>query len=315
VVFGLKILFDMTKIRFFGKKDKSQNIMTEFRANKPETKRPVVIFSAHYDSVSLRFSMTTVKILYGTGALYILTYLILTLILSIWSLLALFSLVSIGYYFIFLTIITLVIGDIILIMLVFIFFNKKTNNSTGSIDNATGVSVLLELAKLIKKYPLENIDVWFLWCGAEEWGLYGSKNFCKVHFNDLNEEYELDKSYNINIDMVGSYIGLVEKTGLIKKKRMNEKLNDILVAEAKNLNIPLAQSSVPIGSGSDHMVFQGFAKKNEKKKFQVCCFLSIKDSKYIHSARDKAELCSAEKLNGCIDICYNALKSIDLRVE
>ena len=40
-----------------------------------------------------------------------------------------------------------------------------------------------------------------------------------------------------------------------------------------------------------------------------------KDSKYIHSKKDIPEFCSAENLNGCIEICYNAIKSLDLRVE
>lgn len=62
-------------------------------------------------------------------------------------------------------------------------------------------------------------------------------------------------------------------------------------------------------------MFQVFTKKTEKKGFQVTCFLSNKDSKYIHSKKDIPELCSAENLNGCIEICYNAIKSLDLRVE
>jgi len=70
-----------------------------------------------------------------------------------------------------------------------------------------------------------------------------------------------------------------------------------------------------LGSGSDHLVFQAFIKKAEKKGFQVTYFLSNKDSKYIHSKKDIHELCSAENLNGCIEICYNAIKSLDLRVE
>ena len=62
-------------------------------------------------------------------------------------------------------------------------------------------------------------------------------------------------------------------------------------------------------------MFQAFTKKAEKKGFQVTCFLSNKDSKYIHSKKDIPELSSVENLNGCIEICYNAIKSLDLRVE
>jgi Zn-dependent M28 family amino/carboxypeptidase len=195
------------------------------------------------------------------------------------------------------------------------FFNKKTNNSIGSIDNASGVAILLELAKLVKKNPLQKTDVFFLWVGAEEMGLWGSKQYCSKHFEELDNDYDLNKSYNINIDMVGTYIGLIDETGLIKKKKLNENLNEVLKASDPQQKIPSEKAKMAFGSGSDHLVLRAFAKKAEKKGFQITCFLSNKDSKYIHSKKDIPDLCSSENLNGCIDICYNAIKSLDLRVE
>ena len=58
--------------------------------------------------------------------------------------------------------ISFVIGIIIIIILTLIIFNKKNNESSGCIDNATGVAILIELAKLLQKEPLENLDVIFL---------------------------------------------------------------------------------------------------------------------------------------------------------
>ncbi len=40
-------------------------------------------------------------------------------------------------------------------------------------------------------------------------------------------------------------------------------------------------------------------------------FHTAKDSKYIHSSRDTPDKCYPENLNGCIDICYTSIKSID----
>ena len=48
---------------------------------------------------------------------------------------------------------------------------------------------------------------------------------------------------------------------------------------------------------------------------QCMRILSNKDAKYIHAKKDTPDLCSAENLNGCKEICYNAIKSLDLRVE
>jgi len=182
----------------------------------------------------------------------------------------------------------------------------------GSIDNASGVSILIELAKILNKNPLKHIDVLFLWSGAEEWGLWGSKQFCIKNFNDLNEEYDLDKSYNINIDMVGTYIGLINETGIIKKKSVAEKLINILESSAKRLNIPLEKYNLTVKPRSDHKPFQSFANK-AGKKMQTCCFLSNKDTKYIHTSRDTPNKCSSISLNGCIDICYDAIKNLDLQ--
>ncbi|MHA1293009.1 MAG: M28 family metallopeptidase, partial [Promethearchaeota archaeon] len=255
----------------------------------------------------------TQKFLYIIGGVLFLFYIFLTFILSIWSLLVLNNLIIFYDFFLLLRDIAYIIGLIIIVIITLLIFNNKTNESTGAIDNASGVAILIELAKLLNKDRLENIDIIFLWCGAEERGLWGSRQYCSANFDDLILEYDFNKSYNINIDMVGTYIGLVDKTGLIKKKKMNENLNDILYSIAEKQKIPFKKSIIPIGAGSDHMSFKAFAKKKGKKNFQVCCFLSHKDGKYIHSKKDKSENCSAKNLNGCIEICYNAIKSIDLR--
>ncbi|KKM17536.1 hypothetical protein LCGC14_1674770, partial [marine sediment metagenome] len=202
----------------------------------------------------------------------------------------------------------------LMISLIIILFSRERSESLGSIDNASGVSILIELAKILNKNPLKQMDVIFLWCGAEEWGLWGSKQFCARHFNELNEEYDLDKSYNINIDMVGTYIGLVNKTGIIKKKKKNEKLINILETSAKRLKIPLNKYNLAIEPRSDHISFRLFAQK-KKKKMETCCIISNRDTKYIHTSRDTPNKCSSKNLNGCLDIIYNAIKTIDLREE
>jgi hypothetical protein len=114
--------------------------------------------------------------------------------------------------------------------------------------------------------------------------------------------------------MVGTYIGLVNKTGMISRKLMNENLNNVLEASAKQQNTHLTKSFIPIGAGSDHMSFRSYAKKSGISTFEVACFLSIKDGKFIHSAKDIAANCDKNNLNGCIDICYNAARSLDLRL-
>ena len=202
----------------------------------------------------------------------------------------------------------------LMISIIILLLNRDLSKSLGSIDNASGVSILIELAILLNKNPLEKIDILFLWCGAEEWGLWGSKQFCIKHFNDLNQEYNLDESYNINIDMVGTDIGLINKTGILKKNNFNKNIVNVLEATANNLKIPLRKFDLTIEPRSDHWSFRSFAKKAQKT-MEVCCFLSNKDTKFIHSSRDTPNKCIPNNLKGCLDICYNAIKSINLRIE
>ncbi|KKK41540.1 MAG: Aminopeptidase YwaD precursor [Candidatus Lokiarchaeum sp. GC14_75] len=314
--YGLKFIFDHTRDSTIGKKKESNNVIATFRAVDLYPKRPVIIFSAHHDTTSHSYPMAILMFLYKLGGILMLIFMVLASFLSIWSLLALFQLTQIDSLYLLIRNVSIICGFSFLIVNTLIITDKRSNNSDGSIDNASGVAVLLELAKLIKNQPLKKTDVIFLWIGAKEMGYLGSKQYCIKHFEELIYDYDLDKSYNINIDMVGTYIGLIDKLGMFKKKRLNQNLNDVLKASAHQLKIPLKTEFVKAGSGSsDHGIFRAYAKKEGKKGFQVSIFTSKDDAKFIHSKNDTPEKCSAYNLNGCLEICYNAIKSLDLRVE
>ncbi len=307
---------DMTRLILIGRAKKSKNIITNISAVEKKKDRPAIIFTAHYDSLSSNYPYNVKRYYYLIVIIIGFSYITSTLIFSIWTVLTYFSdnfvtelytlLLDKSIDFSYVSFLFLLISSAILL------YNREQNQSLGSIDNASGISILIELAKILNKDPPKNIDILFLWCGAEEWGLWGSKQFCLMHFDELNEEYDLDKSYNINIDMVGTNIGLINKTGLFKKRKGNEKLINVIETSAKRLNIPLDKQNLTIEPRSDHNSFRSFAKK-EKKKMQVCCFLSNKDSKFIHTSRDTPNKCSSKNLNGCLAICYNTIKSLDLQ--
>ncbi len=311
-------LSNMTHLILIGRRKSSKNIITKIQAVEKKPKQPFIIFSAHYDSISSRYPYNSKKYFNLMVSIIGFPFIISTLLFSAWSLLVQFfdffnndlyaTLLHKSIDFSYVCFIFLMIS------LIIILFSRERSESLGSIDNASGVSILIELAKILNKNPLKQMDVIFLWCGAEEWGLWGSKQFCARHFNELNEEYDLDKSYNINIDMVGTYIGLVNKTGIIKKKKKNEKLINILETSAKRLKIPLNKYNLAIEPRSDHISFRLFAQK-KKKKMETCCIISNRDTKYIHTSRDTPNKCSSKNLNGCLDIIYNAIKTIDLREE
>ena len=76
----------------------------------------------------------------------------------------------------------------------------KITKIEGAIDNASGISVLLESAKDLTKYYKDNkpeYDIIFAAFNAEELGLIGSSKFVE----EFRENYE--DWYNINVDCIG----------------------------------------------------------------------------------------------------------------
>jgi hypothetical protein len=309
--FIIKNMFERFRKITFVSKEESKNIFTLIPAKQEVVDRPLVIISAHYDSISTNLPYKLQVIIFFLYRLIVFFYAFIVIVFSTIFLLDYFNIIPLTNFMVILIIFTSIGGVFISIPIVYLVFKER--ESTGSIDNASGVAVTIELAKIFDKKPLNNIDILFLWSGAEEWGMKGSKKFCKKHFTSLNRNYNFDKSFNINIDMVGTYIGLLNKSGLIIRRKINRNLNDTLKSTADQLNIPLKMHSKTIKPKSDYKMFEKYAKKLNSK-FQVSMFHSAKDSKYIHSLRDTPDKCSVENLNGCINICHQALRSIDLQV-
>ncbi len=310
IYFIVKNMFEKFRKMSLIKKEESKNIFTKISAKHQKPNRPLVIISAHYDSMSANLPYKVQVVVFFIYRLIVIFYGLMIVIFATIFILDYFGIVPFYNFLLVLVVITSLAGVFISIPILYLVFIEKP--SSGSVDNASGVAISLELAKIINKNPLENIDVLFIWTGAEEWGLKGSKRFCRTHFKALNQTFDLDKSFNINIDMVGSYVGIIDKSGFIIKRKVNRELNDIIEATANQLNIPLERYNKIFRPQSDYRTFKRFARK-VKSKFQISCFHSSRDSKYIHSRRDTPDKCSVEVLNGCLNICHQTLRSIDLR--
>lgn len=133
----------------------------------------------------------------------------------------------------------------------------KVTKIQGAIDNASGVSVLLESAKDLAQYYKKEKpahDIIFAAFNAEELGLIGSSKFV----TDFKDNY--DSWYNINIDCVG----IKGNEGLAVKNTDEtcEKLYDdfIEVLEENNVYyemVPYARNEEGrIVGSSDHMSFR-----------------------------------------------------------
>ena len=133
----------------------------------------------------------------------------------------------------------------------------KITKIEGAIDNASGVSVLLESAKdLASKYKFKKpkYDIIFAAFNAEELGLIGSSKFV----DDFKDKY--DSWYNINIDCIGikGEGGLAVKNSDSKSQPLYDDFIEIL--EENNIYyemVPYARNKEGrIVGSSDHMSFR-----------------------------------------------------------
>jgi hypothetical protein len=297
--FIIKYAFARLRRLSFITKEESKSIFTLIKSKNEIPKRPLVIITAHYDSISANLPYRLQVIIFFIYRLIVIFYAIIFFTFAGIFFLDLLRIIPVTNFLTVFISFSSVGGVFISIPILYLVFRERP--SLGAIDNASGVAISIELAKIFNKNPLETTDIMILWPGAEEWGLKGSKAFCKNHFSSLKKIYDLDNSYNINIDMVGSYIGLLNKTGLVFRRKMNKNVNDVFGATAKQLNIPLKVYNKVISPKSDYKSLKKYAKKY-RTKFQVSLIHSSEDSKYIHSLKDSPDKCSLESLNGCVEV-------------
>jgi putative aminopeptidase FrvX len=310
IVLYIALKLSFARFRDFSliQKEESKNLIAKIPAKNENPKKRFILFSAHHDSFSAIIPYRIQSTLFIIFRLFILPFLVITFLFIT-------AVILLQFYGV--DLLNLPVNDIILIytpiefvLLIIVFilvFNDE--RSAGAIDNASGVAVLIEIAKLVKQYDLpKNVDIWFVWTGAEEWGLKGSEDFVKRNKDKFNSEYDLDHSYVINIDMVGTYIGLLERKSLLGAD--SKEINDLIENSAKELDIDINRYEKILRPITDQKKLQKLRKKR-KTDLQVTSIHSDKDSKYIHSPKDRPERCSAELLNDCVDLLLDVIKKID----
>ena len=90
----------------------------------------------------------------------------------------------------------------IVIFLIASFFDELQSTVEGANDNASSVSVLLNLAQSISSMPFSHSEIIFLFTGCEEVGCVGINKFLKDFHNDIVLK-QRDDVYWINLEMVG----------------------------------------------------------------------------------------------------------------
>lgn len=71
----------------------------------------------------------------------------------------------------------------------------------GAYDNMAGAAIIMEVCRYLKEHqPRRTVE--FVWFGAEEKGLLGSRHYVKLHQQELNQH-----RFNMNVDLAGQLVG------------------------------------------------------------------------------------------------------------
>ncbi|WP_326511649.1 M28 family metallopeptidase [Clostridium intestinale] len=165
------------------------------------------------------------------------------------------------------------------------------NLYSGALDNASGISFLLELSKNLASLPKPDRDIIILALNGEEFGLLGSQDFATNNLDSIKD------SKLINFDMVAS----TKDTSLsifsgkyVRNSKLIEDLSNIL----ENDKIYYVKKFEDV---SDHAPFNSLGIDGVT--------LGFEDYSNIHTPNDTYEYTSSHGINLTYDLVYKYILS------
>ena len=184
---------------------------------------------------------------------------------------------------------------------VIIWLNTTNNKSKGAIDNASGISCVLELLHYYSnpKNKLKNYDLWFVFTGAEETGTMGVRNFYK-YMKDLDR----NKTFIVNFDSIANKVILWDH-GLLKNENIKS-FNYIL--ENKDIMSIEKTRRIYIGTYSDGLFLYN-------KKFQGLGNGDKSSYNYVHSINDDLDKVSIKTLKNLCQFYTILFNEVDINLK
>lgn len=155
----------------------------------------------------------------------------------------------------------------------------------GALDNASGTSFLLEIAKYLSSLPKPDRDVIFVALNGEEFGLLGSQNFASKYKDSLKG------AKVINFDMIGAKDYPITFMRGSKSMDYPSSLLSDLESISSNLN---EDYNVKYEDSSDHASFIN-------NDFDALT-MSHSDVSKIHTPLDVAELISTDSVDNAFEV-------------
>ena len=217
-----------------GPKHRSENLVAT-NSMKQHDNTPAFLFVAHYDSKSQVLPISVRAVAYGVAMVGLLGLTIATVV----------SLIFQGWFPS--GLLWSIVGTTSFCLLL-LQINLTQNRSPGGFDNASGVGMLLELARVAKAYH-KKIRFTFLAAGAEEYGMCGALRYIQKH----TDKYNRDLTWVINLDGLGvskDTVNVITRYGIPPVYTAKE-LSSALRAAGKALGIKVTERYFPIGVGFD----------------------------------------------------------------
>ena len=266
-----------------GRRHHSENILAT-NGKKSNDNIPALLFVAHYDSKSQVLPIAVRAVAYGIGIVGLIaltTVMVINVAILVW----------------FPDYITLVwlpdfivwsVAGVTTFCLLILQINFTQNRSPGGFDNASGVSVMLEVARVLMAQG-EKKSITFLAAGAEEYGMCGALRYVQKHA----DEYDPENTYVINLDGlgVGNGVNVVAGYGIPPVRTANV-LADRFQASGESLGIQVSERYLPIGVGLDSIPIASHGFETVTLTAGDVGRVALK----VHSKQDRGDLLNTESL-------------------
>ena len=185
--------------------------------------------------------------------------------------------------------------------LFYAYISRSDAYSPGANDNASGVGVVLALARHFCEHPPDHLDMRYVLFTAEELGLVGSEAFVKA--TELSKE----DTWVINMDMVGAGKQLchVRGSGFFPPRLTDGRLNELL-KEAH----PDIKRHYYLRGNSD---FSSFVAKGFRAA-SLCTKGDPQAQVVYHTERDTIEYVDEESLQMAADAVRRVVRLLDERI-
>ena len=273
------LFFTQWHKRFEGLYDVGRRLRTEniiaTNGQKRDGNTPTFLFVAHYDSKS---QTLPIAVRAGSYGIAIIGLIVLTGM----------AVIKVGTGVWLPDYIVWSVGGLTSFCLLLLQINSTENRSPGAFDNASGVGVMLEVARVVMALD-EKKPITFLATGAEEYGMCGALRYIQAHADEFDQE----NTYVINLDGlgVGNGVSIVTRYG-IPPIRTTRALVDLFRTSGESLGVRVSERYLPIGVGLDSIPIASRGFETLTLTAGGVGSVALK----IHSKRDRSELLNAESL-------------------